>query len=164
MEKKKTCCFTGLRPQKLPFAENDAECVKLKNALYAKIRFLVEKRGVLHFISGMARGVDTFAAEAVLAVRDEFPSVELEAAVPCADQARLWKPADRERYLGIIGCCDVKTVLEERYTAGCMQRRNRYMVDNSDILIAVWDGSPGGTCSTVRYAEKRGKEILRIDL
>ena len=44
-----------------------------------------------------------------------------------------------------------------------MQKRNRYMVDNSDIVIAVWDGTPGGTENTVRYAEKLGRKILSFE-
>ena len=107
-------------------------------------------------------GVDTFAAEAVLLLKEEFPEIILEAAIPCEDQPAFWKTNDRKRYYKIAERCDISTVLQKRYTNGCMQKRNRYMVDNSDIVIAVWDGSSGGTELTVRYAEKTGKKILPI--
>ena len=151
----KTCCFTGHRPRKLPFGsdETDERCVKLKNTLYAKARELIENEGVTKFISGLALGVDTFAAEAVLLLKEEFPEIILEAAIPCEDQPAFWKTSDRTRYYKIAERCDISTVL---------QKRNRYMVDNSDIVIAVWDGSSGGTELTVRYAEKTGKKILPI--
>ena len=160
----KTCCFTGHRPRKLPFGsdETDERCVKLKNTLYAKARELIENEGVTKFISGLALGVDTFAAEAVLLLKEEFPEIILEAAIPCEDQPAFWKTSDRTRYYKIAERCDISTVLQKRYTNGCMQKRNRYMVDNSDIVIAVWDGSSGGTELTVRYAEKTGKKILPI--
>lgn len=160
----KTCCFTGHRPLKLPFGsdETDERCVKLKNTLYAKARELIENEGVTKFISGLALGVDTFAAEAVLLLKEEFPEIILEAAIPCEDQPAFWKTSDRTRYYKIAERCDISTVLQKKYTNGCMQKRNRYMVDNSDIVIAVWDGSSGGTELTVRYAEKTGKKILPI--
>lgn len=158
----KTCCFTGLRPRKLPFGsdENDERCIRLKNTLCAKIRELIENEGVTRFISGLALGVDTYAAEAVLFLKEEYPGIRLEAAIPCADQTAFWSYADKKRYCRIAERCDVSTVLQKKYTDGCMQKRNRYMVDNSDIVIAVWDGTPGGTENTVRYAEKLGRKIL----
>lgn len=160
----KTCCFTGLRPQKLPFGfdESDERCIKLKKTLCAEIRGLIENEGVTRFISGLALGVDTFAAEAVLFLKRDFPEIKLEAAIPCEDQPALWGFRDRKRYYEIAKRCDVSTVLQKKYTDGCMQKRNRYMVENSDIVIAVWDGSSGGTESTVRYAEKLGRKILPI--
>ena len=66
--KKKTCCFTGHRPQSLPFGfnENNARCAALKKALREQIIYLIEKENVTHFISGMAIGIDMYAAEIVL--------------------------------------------------------------------------------------------------
>ena len=65
--KKKTCCFTGHRPQSLPFGfnENDARCDALKKALREQIIYLIEKENVTHFISGMAIGIDMYAGEVV---------------------------------------------------------------------------------------------------
>ena len=51
---------------------------------------------------------------------------------------------------------------DEEYKPWLMQKRNEYMVDLADKVIAVWDGSKGGTGNCVRYAEKCGKEIIRI--
>ena len=45
----------------------------------------------------------------------------------------------------------------------CMQKRNRYMVDKADMVIAVWNGSPSGTGKTVAYAKEQGKPVLMID-
>ena len=45
-----------------------------------------------------------------------------------------------------------------------MDKRNRYMVDHADFIIAVWDGRPSGTGKTVTYARGRnGKSIIVID-
>ena len=57
---------------------------------------------------------------------------------------------------------DKETLLQTKYTADCMHKRNRYMVDHSDYVIAVWDGSPSGTGKTVMYAKENHKTILQI--
>ena len=55
------------------------------------------------------------------------------------------------------------TCLQEEYTRGCMQKRNKYMVDNSQYVIAVWDGSKSGTFNTLKYARKLKRNIMVID-
>ena len=45
-----------------------------------------------------------------------------------------------------------------------MDKRNRYMVDHADYILAVWNGCPSGTGNTVRYAHKKGKTIIVINL
>lgn len=44
-----------------------------------------------------------------------------------------------------------------------MQKRNEYMVNNSDYIIAVWNGKPNSTGKTVKYAQSKGTKIIRID-
>lgn len=69
--KVKKCAFTGHRPQSLPFGfnETDERCIALKQTLRAEIIKLIEDEGVTHFISGMAIGVDMYAAEIVLGLK-----------------------------------------------------------------------------------------------
>ena len=63
----KACAFTGHRPQKFPwkYEENDKWCVELKAVLSRQIEKMAAA-GVTDFYSGMAQGVDTWAARAVL--------------------------------------------------------------------------------------------------
>lgn len=158
-------CFTGHRPQNLPFRfnESDVRCLKIKEQLEKIIRDLIVNYNVTYFISGMALGIDVYAAEIVLKLKKEFPIIKLEAAIPCETQAVKWKEADRDRYYSIIEKCDKETMLQAHYTADCMQKRNKYMVDNSKYVIAVWDGRPSGTGSTVRYAKEQGRLVYVID-
>ena len=65
-----------------------------------------------------------------------------------------------ERYRRILEQCDYETMVQERYTRECMQRRNRYLVDHASMLIAVHDGLPGGTQQTIAYALRRGLDIV----
>ena len=56
-----------------------------------------------------------------------------------------------------------ETMLQREYTSDCMDKRNRYMVDHADYILAVWNGCPSGTGNTVRYAHKKGKSIIVIN-
>ena len=97
--KPSTCCFTGHRPEKLPWGsdETDPRCKALKQKLQDAVSAAYDE-GMRHFICGMARGCDFYFAEAVLALRAEKQDVTLEAAVPCPTQADNWPdPAGRLR-------------------------------------------------------------------
>ena len=124
---------------------------------------LIENEGVTHFISGMAIGVDMYAAEIVLGLKASYPGITLESAIPCESQAAKWSEALRDRYFDIASKCDKETLIQTHYSPDCMDKRNRYMVDHADVLIAVWDGSPSGTGKTVRYAHQQGKSVTIID-
>ena len=162
----KTCCFTGHRPDKLPWGEDESDprCLRLKRSLAQAVEDAYVS-GVRHFICGMARGIDLYCAEAVLALREAETAVVLECARPCETQADSWPEAERARYQSILERCNYETLVQHSYDRFCMIRRNRYMVDRSSLLIAVYNGVPkGGTFQTLAYAMKRGLTIHTIDL
>ena len=165
MEKSTTCCFTGHRPGKLPWREDetDPRCLQLKERLRQELEKAYDK-GYRHFICGMAQGCDLYFCEAVQALRDDRPGVTVEAAIPCESQADKWPEEERERYRRLVGLCDFETMVQRNYKRGCMLRRNRYMVDRSSLLIAAFDDSRGGTLYTATYAMKQGVEVVVIDL
>ena len=66
-------------------------------------------------------------------------------------------------YYNIAAKCDKETMLQREYTPDCMDKRNRYMVDHADYILAVWNGCPSGTGNTVRYAHKKGRSIIVIN-
>lgn len=158
-----TCCFTGHRPEKLPWGtdETDPRCAALKRKIYDAVESAYEE-GMRHFICGMARGCDFYFAEAVVSLRRKRGDVILEAAVPCSEQAGGWPEADRVRWRSLLAQCDLETLVQEHYTKGCMLRRNRYMVDHSALLIAVYDGVSGGTRRTLEYAIRQKVPFLDI--
>lgn len=165
MNKEITCCFTGHRPEKLPwrFDEEDPRCVQLKQRIRQAVEQAYED-GYRHFITGMARGCDQYFAETVLALKECHPDITVEAAIPCETQTAGWKDAERERYFAIVARCDYETMVQRQYDKGCMQRRNRYMVDRSARLIAVYDGLLGGTMYTINHAMNRGTDVVILDL
>ena len=167
MRRETTCCFTGHRPNKLPWGSNESDprCQRLKQRLAQALERAYDE-GMRHFISGMARGTDLYFAEAVLHLRQSCPDVTLEAARPCESQADAWPEVEQERYQIILDQCDYETVVQHHYDRGCMQRRNRYMVDRSALVISVYNGEPrGGTAQTLAYAMRQGvrTNILQLE-
>ncbi len=165
MDKKATCCFTGHRPGKLPWGENenDPRCIELKTRLTGAVKEAYEK-GMRHFICGMANGADMYFCETVLELQKNFEDITLEAAIPCEEQAVQWKERDRERYYNLIRQCDFETMVQHHYDRQCMQRRDRYMVDNSSLVIAVYGGVFGGTMYTITYAMRQGLELMMLEI
>ena len=159
-----TVCFTGHRPQKLPcgFNEEHPACIKIKSQLRRLIVGVIEKKNVTKFISGMAIGVDMWAAEIVLDLKNDYPNITLEASIPCKNQAASWNIKSKKRYEQLLSHCDTVTILQEQYTVDCMQRRNEYMVDKSDYVLAVWNGKPSGTGKTIKYAAQQGKPVYYV--
>ena len=165
MVRDNTCCFTGHRPEKLPWRrdETDERCLALKRSLTRELE-QAYRDGYRHFICGMARGADFYFCEAALDLRDRRTGVTVEAAIPCEEQAARWSDAERVRYFDLVGHCDLETMVQHHYDRGCMLRRNRYMVDRSSRLLAVYDGLLGGTMYTITYAKKRGLEVVLLDV
>lgn len=158
------CCFTGHRPGHLPWGDNerDERCLELKFELSRKLEAFYA-RGYRHFICGMAKGCDTYFAEAVLALRDLHGDVTLEAAIPCPSQADRWAKTHRLRYQQILSQCDEVHMVQQCYTPNCMQLRNQYMVDHSSLLLACFAGVPGGTMNTILYAQRQDIETIIIE-
>ena len=163
MKRQSTCCFTGHQPEKLPWGdrEEDPRCVALKGRLARAVE-QAYGRGMRHFMCGMARGADFYFCEAVLELRRARPGVTVEACLPWEEQAADWGERDRDRYFYLVEQCDYETMVQRHWDSECTLRRNRYMVDRSGLLIAVFGGLLGGTMYTVTYAGKKGLEIVTL--
>lgn len=161
----KVCAFTGYRPAKMPFrSEDDPACLALKMRLKDEIYDAIAD-GCTDFLCGMALGTDTWAAEAVLAVRDALVGIRpirLHAYVPFRGQDEHWSARSRKRYHQILSACDSVTVISEEYRPSCMEERNRAMVQRADTLVAVFDGKKGGTANTIRMAHEKGIRLRII--
>ena len=160
-----SCAFTGHRPHRFPwkYAKNDPRCVNLKQVLYNEIEKL-SASGVYHFFSGMAHGVDVWAAQMVLNLRSRYPNLLLHCILPCEKQEVKWAMKEQEVYRDILRKADSVEYISQDYYSGCMLDRNRKLVSSAEILLAVYDGGQGGgTAATVRYARQAGREIIIID-
>jgi len=162
----KTVAFTGHRPEKLPWGadDNSADGVLFKFRLRETLEYLIG-RGYTDFLSGAARGFDTIAAEMVISLREIYPWIRLTVVLPCADQARKWDGSDQVRWENIVTNSDHVETLARTFDRGCMFRRNRYLVDHADLVLACYDGDPhSGTGMTVNYAHKKDVQVRRLRL
>ena len=148
---KKACAFTGHRQ-----LGEDFSARKLKK----EIKKLMEA-GVDTFYNGMAMGFDLIAAEQVLELKKKFPCARLIACVPCYGQEKYFSDEDKKRYAKILKKADETVTLSEYYYNGCMQKRDRYMADRADVMIAYCKKEEGGAAYTVKYFSKtKGKENI----
>ena len=152
-KRKHRVCFTGHRPEKINCSEK-----KIKAWLEMEIRKSVSN-GQNVFISGMARGTDIWAAEVVLKVREEMQNVKLICASPYPNFEGRWSEEWKKRYQSIMEKADYVQFINKEYYPSCFQARNEWMVDHSSKVIAIYNGSSGGTRNTLMYAKKRGVPI-----
>lgn len=152
----KKCAFSGHRN----VFQLCGDKKEFKSSLTAAV-FGLLSRGFSTFLCGMARGFDLVAAETLLTFRNDF-DFTLVAVKPCEDQESTLSLPSKELYRKILCGCDEVVALSESYFRGCMQARDRYLVDNCDALLCFLRKSGGGTYYTVNYARKKGVEIIEL--
>lgn len=149
-------CFTGHRPEKLDVSERSV-IRRLKQEINAAF-----DDGFNVFISGMARGVDIWAAEIVLQLRESGKDVKLICASPFEGFERSWSSDWKERYKSVMEKADLVRFICQSYSRACFQIRNEWMVDHSARVIAAWNGLPSGTKNTIDYAHRSGVAVINI--
>ncbi len=150
------CCFTGHRPEKLSGSEQ-----YIKKELEAAIRQAI-RDGFVTFISGMARGVDIWAAEIVLRLKKEGYPIHLICAVPFRGFEDNWEHEWKVRYRDIMANTDLIRCISPSYHRRCFQDRNEWMCNRASRLIAVYNGASGGTRNTINYALSIRIEVVKI--
>ncbi len=149
----KTCCFTGHRE----IVDKETVLKRIYNTIS-----VLHKNGTVNFISGMAKGFDMLAARQVIALRSKYSDVRLICALPCRDQTVLWDESEAIAYSAILDMADKIVYVSQFNQKGAMLKRDRYMVDNSDIVIAHLTKSSGGTYYTVKYANEKGIRVINL--
>ena len=156
-KRKHRLCFTGHRPNKL-HSDEGTVCAILEGSIDAAIR-----DGFVTFITGMAQGVDIWAAEIVLARKAVKPEIRLICALPHPDFEKRWSAQWQARYTAILQQADLVNTICPTFSWESYQIRNEWMVDHSARVIAIYNGASGGTANTIRYAEKNGVEVQKYD-
>ena len=150
----KTCCVTGHRD--IPKEKIDY----VKHELQLQVQAAIED-GYTRFISGFAEGTDLIFASIVAEEKKQHPNLFLEAAIPYAGRL---KTRDKNFHALLESCSGMKIECE-KYKSSCFMQRNRYMVGESQRVIAVYDGrEKGGTLFTMRYAHVLEREIHVIEI
>ena len=150
------CCFTGHRH----IPEQGAG--DLSDKVRHCIDWMYKEKGVRTFYAGGCKGFDALASRMVLEYRETHPEVRLIVVVPYADQSRGWSQEEKDEYERIKAMASKVICLAGHYYRGCMQKRNRYMVDHSSLCICYLTKSDGGTVSTVRYAKARNISVYNL--
>lgn len=145
---------TGHRPVKLGGYAPEAQDILYRFAVRVLSEYDPDE-----VISGMALGWDTAIARAAI-----YLAVPLVAAVPFVGQEEAWPAASQRTYNELLSRAEhVEVITSGGYSPQAMQLRNEWMVDHCDILLALWDGSAGGTGNCVRYANRFAR-VECIDL
>ena len=154
--KEKTCCVTGHRD----IAAD--ETAHVKDALRREIEKAVND-GFTVFLSGFADGVDQYFAEIVLELQTKHQALKLIAVLQY--RKRIDSLCQKEHTNALLDACAEVVVIREEYRPNVYSQRNRYMVEHSDRVIAVYDGrEKGGTVKTIRFAHQFRKELREIPI
>lgn len=147
----KICMVTGHR--EIPADKIESVREQLRTEIVRAIQ-----NGYTHYISGFASGIDLYFAEIISELKNAY-NITLEAAIPYRKRLNT-KDKDFHR---LLLDCNIIGVHSEKYTPACFMKRNRYMVQQSQLVIAVYDGrQSGGTLATMGYALTLGKDIKII--
>lgn len=137
---------------------------RLLSVMDMHISDLVTRQGYDTFITGMQRGIDLWAAQLVLDMKDRFPGLKIICAMPYRSFGKDFKGLDLWHFNTVIEAAEKVVYVSENYCVNCMRMRNMFMVDHSSFVLGVMGDKHSGTGMTVNYAEKCGVEYHVIDL
>ena len=110
-------------------------------------------------ISGGALGYDQYSAFVCLKL-----GIPYDLAIPFEGFEKRWTEQSKRAFQALRNKAAKTVIIEKEFSIAAYQRRNEFLVDNCDLLVACWNGTPGGTANCVRYAESIGKPIRFLEL
>lgn len=163
--------ITGHRPNGLPkeygYNLNNEAWTKLKEYIEVTIEECYKyatPNEELTLVTGMALGVDTVFWEVAAKLRKSNKNIRIEAALPFIGQEKKWTEESQKQYKQMLSESDKVTIVSEgEFAKYKMMARNRYMVNKSDIVIAVICKETGGTAQCVKYAKEHNKVVIEIN-
>ena len=151
MMTEKTCCFTGHKNL------TQEQAIEALHLLIKRVNELTIE-GYTHFISSFANDIDVLLAQIIGSFRYKNKDLILEAVIPIENKLN---SLDKIKYALMF--YNKVTVIQEQCGPECFQKRNKYMIDNSDVVVALWDEKTSKeTYNAVNYARSQGKEIIRM--
>ncbi len=161
-----TVCFTGHRPKSFsdePSFPQSLVVSTVKTLLTCMIGDAY-KRGARYFITGMAQGVDLWAGEILLYMKELLPDVHIIAAEPHPSQGKGLRGYERQLYDKLEKAADAVIMVCPSYSSWCFSKRNEYMLKYSSVVLGVVRESTGGTVSTLKKASRFGvrKRVLNL--
>ena len=156
--------FTGHRKERILQENSNNPCIlgQVQLAVIEQVEHLYSQ-GYRTFYNGMSEGFDLLAASAVIACRWKYKDIRLVAVVPFRNQSARYEPLDKIQYNTLLEEADEVVILSESYYRGCFHRRNDYLIEYANIVIAYWDGIfKGGTFYTIKKAQRDNKQIINL--
>jgi len=159
---------TGHRPKKLPGGYNWTHPSNLRIIYWlsrqlTEIRYSYSEKVIA--CSGMALGVDQMFANTCLSLGINYTTF-----LPCISQSKVWPESSKGLYKSLLKkSSEIKLINKGPYYEGCMQERNLAMrdwalEDRNRALIAVWDGSPGGTANMIKACKAKKIKIITLEV
>ena len=151
--KTKICCVTGNR-------KIDKEKIESTKQKIRKCVIEVINDGYTHFISGFEDGIELYFVEIIVELKKEH-HLTLEANIPYRNRMK----TKNHNFQKLMMKCDIVNIISDKYTTSCVMKRNRFMVQASDLLIAVYDGQErGSSFFTICYARALEKNVKIINI
>lgn len=164
------CAVTGHRPSRFKFkySEDYSLCKKIKRAMFEQFKKLYDEQGVRWYYVGGALGVDMWASELILRLKEQpgYGDIELVVVLPFEGHDAKWDERSKRRMAFLRRMCSDCIVVAKEDCPESYIKRNCYMVDHADFLVAVYDNERSlrsGTMQTVRYAEQKNLSIIFIN-
>lgn len=165
----RACAITGHRPTRFCFGynENHPLCKEIKERLFEQFQMLYDRENVQTFFVGGALGVDMWAGEQLLALKEKsgYENIEIIVAIPFVSHDSKWPEQSQKRLKSLIQRATNCIVVSQEANTASYKKRNCYMVDHADFLVGVFDNAKqmrSGTAQTVNYALRQGKQIILI--
>lgn len=170
--------YTGHRPNKLGgYSWNTEKNIEVINLIRSSMLTLLnslKENEILEVFTGGALGIDQMTFEVANELKEKGFNIKTTLCIPFRKQYIKWNKQDIERYKHQIGIADKVIYVDEinkynpsrecigDYKVWKLQKRNEYMVDNSDLVMAYWDGSSGGTKNCIQYAISLSIKVINI--
>jgi uncharacterized phage-like protein YoqJ len=151
----RNCSFTGHR-------EIEEKYIKPLEEILVRAIDYVYSEGCRNFYCGGAVGFDTMAAKTVIAMKLKKPDMRLIVVIPCKSQADKWSERARSIYEFILSNADEVVYTSEEYTKDCMRKRNQFLVDSCDVLVAFSGKERSGSAQTVRMAVAKERIVYNL--
>lgn len=164
-----SCAITGHRPTRFCFKYDEEHplCQKIKLCLFEQFQMLHDEKNVCRFYVGGALGVDMWAGEQLLELKQQpgYENIQLMIALPFIGYNAKWSEQDQQRLQNLIQGASDCIVVSPSSDNSSYKKRNYYMVDHADYLVGVVDNQRkmrSGTAQTVNYALRKEKQVTLI--
>lgn len=147
-----TCAVSGHRQ-----VDNTLDVERLKNIFIS----LIKEANIRTFLIGMAVGFDTICFNVLEEIK-KTEDIKIIAVIPCENQDINYSDTQKKEYARMLNVADEKIYVSKKYTKYCMLKRNRYLIDNSSVVIIYERKEKSGTSYTKNYAIKKGVPIIKV--